>query len=101
MSKFLEAVKRNVGDLTVDPGACPGCDGCGLSDVHDMNHPAYELAGEPSFSWRRCDGCGSRLGGDRYPAHCVIDGHIEHMSICVDCVMFHANGDEPEPGEWR
>ena len=23
---------------------------------------------EPSFSWSACDYCGSRLGGDRYPA---------------------------------
>jgi hypothetical protein len=23
---------------------------------------------EPSFSWYSCDYCGSRLGGDRYPA---------------------------------
>jgi len=23
---------------------------------------------EPWFSWHRCDGCGSTLGGDRHPA---------------------------------
>lgn len=23
---------------------------------------------EPSFSWQPCEGCGSRLGGDRHPA---------------------------------
>lgn len=24
--------------------------------------------GYPSFSWQPCEGCGSRLGGDRHPA---------------------------------
>ena len=55
-----------------------------------------------SFSWQQCDSCGSTLGGDRSTAYGLWkDGDqfcsIE-MSICVDCVMFHANGDEPE--EW-
>lgn len=30
---------------------------------------------EPSFSWYRCDGCGSRLGGDRWPAVAIWWSH--------------------------
>ena len=56
---------------------------------------------EASFSWVQCDSCGSSLGGDRLPATggwTAKDGTIEtiDLDICVDCAMFHANGDTPE-----
>jgi len=45
---------------------CPGYDSSGTwhhhSDSEDCPHD------EGGFSWRRCDGCGSTLGGDRFPA---------------------------------
>ena len=58
---------------------------------------------EASFSWGQCDSCGSTLGGDRMPAVGLWkDGgkwqEID-MSICVDCVMYHANGEAPE--DWQ
>ena len=67
-----------------------------------MEDPAYELAGEPSFSSQPCGSCGTYLAGDRHPAHGflegapVVGGEIIHLDICTDCVMFHANGDLPE-----
>ena len=59
---------------------------------------------EPGFSWTQCDSCGSTFGGDREEAHGIFrdgEGHIGtvQMSVCVDCVMYHANGDVPE--EWQ
>ena len=56
---------------------------------------------EASFSWAQCDSCGSTLGGDRETAYGLYrdddDKLIDiEMSICVDCIMFWANGDLPE-----
>lgn len=48
-----------------------------------------ELAEEAHFSWHACESCGSRLGGDRHPAHGVDkEGNILHLSICVDCLSY-------------
>ena len=108
MSRFTEAVKAGLNGLEyVSTGPCPGCEKCGLKDLTDADEDPdrYELAGEPSFSWRECDTCRSRFGGDRHPAHGVIPedsdflpGELVHLNICTDCLMFIANGDEPE--EW-
>lgn len=127
MSEFTDAVERELEGLTfVSPGSIAGCDGCWdeFTDQDDDN--VRELAEEPSFSWTECDGCGSRLGGDRHPAHGVIEPEdkpqritarmnngatradaqyaeserdtLLHLEICVDCLMYLANGDEPEEG---
>jgi hypothetical protein len=65
------------------------CEGCEDEDCHSEDY-------EASFSWAQCDTCGSTLGGDRYPAHGIIDGNIYHFEVCVDCVMYMANGEVPE-----
>jgi hypothetical protein len=36
-------------------------------------HGATNEEGESSFSWAGCDGCGSQLGGSRYPAVVLAD----------------------------
>lgn len=96
MSKFTNAVERNLEGLS---HVAPGCKGpeCEYADGDD-NHQC-----ESHFSWSPCDSCGSTLGGDRQTAYAFTiddDGHIGDdpvkLSICVDCVMYHANGDEPE-----
>lgn len=56
---------------------------------------------ESYFSSAQCDSCGSNLAGDRLPASGLIrdakeELQIVPMEICVDCVMFHANGELPE-----
>ena len=62
-------------------------------------------SGESSFGWEQCDSCGSTLGGDRFPASGLYrpedgaDLESIEMTVCVDCVMFHANGDIPETWE--
>lgn len=63
---------------------------------------------EASFSQEPCDSCGTTLHGDREEAwgitHSANQEYIK-LAICVDCVMFHANGDEPDDWEehspWR
>ena len=87
-------------------GTCPGCVDCGLtlwSPARGYHETEHEPAEE--FSWSMCESCGSMLGGSRHPAHSfvTIDGKrvLCHLLVCVDCLMYHANGelpdDEPEP----
>lgn len=85
---YKQAVEHNLKGLSfVSTGACPGCDECGLSD--EPTEQERELAEEPSFSWSACEACGSSLGGNRHPAHGIMeDGAILHLSICMDCLYF-------------
>jgi hypothetical protein len=90
MSKFTDAIDSNLGEFElIAVGMTEDCDEC--PDGED----------EGFFSWSACDSCGSTLGGTRYAAHAVkktgvLDTEIMHIDICVDCLMYHANGDEPE-----
>jgi hypothetical protein len=86
MSAYTEAVERNLKGLeAVSTGNCPGCNEC--SDAN----------GDPYFSWSPCEICGSRLGGDRESWHALMDNKLIHCeNACVDCVVYLANGDEPE-----
>jgi hypothetical protein len=87
---------------------CHDCTGTGNVPVEEITDEELQLWDEGSFSWSECDSCGSTLGGSRYKAHAI---HVEafgpnakrpddihHIEICVDCLMFHANGDKPD--EW-
>lgn len=89
MSAYTDAVKRNLKGLeAVSVGNCPGCDACNGADE------------EPSFSWASCGICNSHLGGNRESWHAILDGKIVHWDdACVDCVLYIANGDEPESWE--
>lgn len=107
MSAFTDSVERCLrGVFFFSPGAMAGCPECDLPEGADER--AVECASEGGFSWSQCDSCGSSLGGNRYPAHGFLGGDSAaaqqsdakriHCEICVDCLMFHAVGDEPE--EW-
>ncbi len=82
-------------------GSCPGCATCGLGD--EPTDEERELADEAHFRWSACQVCGSTFGGDRHPAHYIYEPNgarsLEHVDVCTDCLLFAANGDEPE--EWR
>ena len=106
MSKYTDAVERGSEGLEcVSSGVCSRCEQCQSNHGLDGDEIARlqdngELPDEGSYSWQDCDLCGSGLGGDRYDAHGLDKDHnIVHLDICVDCVMYVANGDEPE--EWR
>ena len=66
---------------------------------------SHGVIDEGSFSWAGCGICGSTLGGDLEPWHYIVPdengsvagGTIEHShDACTDCVMYLANGDEPD-----
>ena len=93
--EYLEAITHNFPDHhDISPGACPGCETCGLEE--DCSQEQLDMMSEGSFSWRACDCCGSTLGGNRYPAHWLDENkEIMHEEICHDCVLYLANGDLP------
>ena len=104
MSAYTDAVARELEGLEgVSTGICPGCRTCqeqlGFKSMRAFKR-AYEQGGCPNdggFSWHPCTVCGSRLGGDREPLHYILNRRIQHSDgACVDCVMYLANGDEPE-----
>lgn len=107
MSQFTDAIEKRLEGYThISTGVCPGCPACakreGLS-VDEMNE-ALERGDtvDSYFSWAPCESCGSRLGGDREYLHgiCSVSRELIHFGgACVDCVRFHANGDEPEAWE--
>lgn len=105
MSEFTDAIKHNLENLNVMPGpACGMCSECDYRfDLDEDGRPETQPDDEGGFSWSSCDSCGSTFGGDRFIAHAFIDNDhtnaLLHLDICVDCLMFHANGDEPET--WR
>ena len=86
--EFIESVEHYCKGLTVAVG-CLGPE-CEYANG-DENHSC-----ETHFAWSQCDSCGSALGGDRLTAYGLSDDMepIE-LSICVDCVMYHANGELP------
>lgn len=114
MSDFTDAVEAQSkreglrGSGSIAPGFTSICGDC--RDRYDFccEHSANaaweagEIEEEGSFSWTPCDLCGSHLGGDRHAAHFFIDDDpqkdIIHIEVCIDCLMYLANGDEPE--EW-
>jgi len=97
MTEFTDAIDARWNGYTIAPGLAPGMDCCGNISADDDH--ALDCANEPSFSWSVCDSCGSSLGGDRHAAHAISrEGGLDitHIEICVDCVVWHANGEEPE-----
>ncbi len=56
--------------------------------LDDSDEPEY---GEPYFSWRPCDCCGSHLGGNREDM-CGYNPTTKEVqrdySVCVDCVYY-------------
>lgn len=73
-------------------GSCHACAECNPDELDED----ADLCAEGNFSWRACESCGSLLGGDRYAAHGDIGGELTHFDVCVDCVLYHANGDLPD-----
>jgi len=110
VSAYTDAVERGpAGMRVVSIGECPGCEKC--AESHDMTPEEHRAAwqsgrvsDEGGFSNCRCGICGTRLAGDRYAWH-WIDGGDKHgkggtivheSDACADCLLFLANGDEPE-----
>ena len=103
---FIESVEHYTKDLEFfSVGVCGGCVDCGtmLWSPARGYHVSEDHDPYNEFSRAMCESCGSMLGGSRHPAHgfVTIDGKQElcHLLVCVDCLMYHANGDAPDDGE--
>lgn len=110
MSKYTKAVEQCMDGLTHESvGVCPDCETCaedfGFCCVHALNAEieSGEVVDDGGFSQSDCDTCGSSLYGARYSAHAVLDSskdrEVIHLSVCVDCMQYIANGDKPESWE--
>ncbi len=94
MSQFTQAVDQYCKGLDTVAIGCRGIK-CEYAEG-DENHSC-----EASFSSAQCDSCGSTLGGDRLDATGMWrdeSGELVtiDMTVCIDCAMYHANGEEPE-----
>lgn len=59
----------------------------------DLTYGGEELG----FMMKSCECCGSSLHGDRYKAHKLTAGNeIRNYSVCIDCIVYIANGELPE-----
>ena len=105
MSKYTERFEAYTDGLeAISVGACSDCRECydDWSSYRDggpetfINEIRDGLTLDDEFSWSSCEACGSRLGGSRHVAHALDDGELVHVMVCVDCVMYIANGDDPE-----
>lgn len=106
MSTFTTSVAHYTEGLTVAPGPAACCSTCldayGVEDTGDIDAMQEQMLDEGNFASAQCDSCGSTLAGDRFDAHGIAhefkagERTIIHMDICTDCLLFHANGDEPE-----
>lgn len=110
MCKFTDAIDSNWPDYVIAPGASHSCHECtGGEDIDSDDYKALQAYDEGSFSWHECDSCSSTFGGNRFNAHAIHKeafgpeakrpNDVHHVDICVDCLMFHANGNVPE--EWQ
>ena len=89
---FEQSVQHYCKGLDAVSIGCLGAE-CEYSDGNE-DHQC-----ETSFSWGQCDSCGSTLGGDRSEAYGMWRDGAEFntikMSVCIDCMMYHANGELP------
>lgn len=125
MNDFIKAVERNLkGIAAFSVGASIECQDClAASDIcckHKAEHMLknnVNLVEKTEFSTTSCDSCGSHLAGERYAAHGLIASNkifqpwidtenippekteVIHLEICIDCLLYHANGELPE--NWK
>lgn len=64
-----------------------------INQVKPGCHSPVEEQSEPFFSWRACECCGSRLGGNRETYSFAPEiGETFTADICTDCVYYLAYG---------
>lgn len=107
MSKFTEAHEQGAKQFKyMSIGVCGGCATCADQNSYDdMALFSEDVAegkacDEGYFSHAPCIICGSKLGGYRYAVHSIDeDDNLQHDDgACQDCLVYWANGGEPE--EW-
>ena len=92
----------------VSSGTCPGCTECASDEACTLTElrvrwEAGETIEEPHFSSQPCGVCNSHFAGDRYVWHALDSKNnkvLYHFNdMCTDCVLYLANGDEPDRWE--
>ena len=101
MTAFATAIGHNLRRMShISTGRLHECVECNPDTSEAGQKKDQPLDDEGSFSRYGCDSCGSPMAGMRYAAHGVLKlesgAAIIHLDICMDCLSFHANGDEPE-----
>lgn len=120
MSDYTDRVERNLEGLKFVSsginGHCRDCaDHAGYAEAEDETGAILEttadmldrfdddvsrgkVTDEGAFSWCGCGVCGSPLGNTLYIWHAIDEsGDVCHSDdMCPDCVLYLANGDEPE-----
>ena len=115
MSDYTDTVDRYLDGLDfISTGlldTCPDClrdysiDPDDAEAVESFRVHAEEVGDEGGFRWSPCEVCGSpdtatgrTLGGNRYTWHAVniMTDSIVHGECCTDCLMYLANGEEPD-----
>jgi len=106
MSKYTDAVESGLRGLeAVSTGLCPGCDDCAdafgyeSTEAFTADYETGQVYDEGHFSWNGCGICGSSLDGTLEHWH-AIDKETKRIvhfdDACMDCVLYIANGDEPD-----
>ena len=108
MSKYTDTVENALLEMkSCSSGVCADCKDCYSDHGRDLGPESWvdavksgEVLGVSEFGTYGCDLCGTYLAGERHAAHYLneYDG-LEHVEVCIDCVMYLAYGDEPE--EWE
>lgn len=90
-------------DLWIGPDQhCPDCfstEGYDLENDEDYDEWIQEAQETSILSFRNCGGCSTSMGGSRFAAHYEEQGVLEHVDICVDCLIYQSNGELPRG--WR
>lgn len=100
MSQFTDKVTafcKFEGIFSITTKHCPGCE-----DRRDTGQQRRETDETPAhccvpfFSHSSCECCGG-LAGDRYECNAYHEesGQILEYDICIDCLVWFANGEEP------
>jgi hypothetical protein len=86
--------REGIENLTTGYHKCPHCGGEWDDSGKCECGADRECWEEPSFSWRWCDCCGTRLGGDREHATGFnpTTRQVQEYEICTDCAYYAAYG---------
>ncbi len=105
---YLDALAENTDSLChINPGPASSCHVCRSNyDLAESDSGWEELSDEGGFGKTPCDLCDSSLAGNRFDFHGFAsvlfdkgDREPIHLSGCVDCLHYFANGTEPQGWE--
>jgi hypothetical protein len=92
VADFME--REGIDNLSGGHIRCPECGGDWDEETCPDCGADRECCDEPFFSWRRCDCCGTSLGGNREHAtgYNPTTKEIQEYTVCEDCIYYAAYG---------